>query len=269
MSILSNTRSLSRDVRRLSGLMLLTACSALRLGAAPLLEESFGTVGALPAGWNPVYSGDTGTNNFTVPDIVSLGADGNYLRLNRPGTPSVSAGILYTEETFQDVSGSVIVRFAGDQLNRASVVLRAQTNAYQPAGYGITVRNSSTEEFFQFGIMNTTQTGSGNADDIGGWVNLDRANFATNTDYEIRFSAIGDQISGSIWTTGATPTMLGSQTITDSTIGGAGYVGLRHSSGNSNATIYYKDLVVIPEPGTLLLMGLSGGALLLSKVFRK
>lgn len=66
----------------------------------------------------------------------------------------------------------------------------------------------------------------------------------------------------------ANPTMLGSQTITG-TITDAGYVGLRHHAGNTNATIYYKDLVVIPEPGTLLLMGLSGGALLLSKAFRK
>jgi len=261
-----------RGVRRLTVLTLLAAACHFNIHAEPLIDQPFNTVGALPAGWNAVYSGATNTSSFTVPDVVSLGAAGNYLRLNRPGSPSVSSGVLYTNDTFTDLSGSVILRFGTDQLHRASVVLRAQSEAYFASGYGITVRNvtGTGGELFQLGIINTTTGGNASGDAIGGWVDLDKAaNFLVNLDYEIRFSAFQDVISGEVWRTD-TSTKLGETSITNSLFTDAGFVGLRHNAGNTGATtsIYYNDLLVVPEPSTYALLGLAAVGLA-GHVFRR
>jgi len=252
-----------RGVRRLTVLTLLAAACHLNIHAAPLIDQPFtNPVGALPTGWTAVYSAGATTDplNHTVPSIVDLGAPGNYLRLDRPsisGVTTRSSGVFYTNDIFTDLSGSVILRFGTDQTHRASVVLRAESVDYFSPGYGITVRTSqaTAENFFQLGIINNTNSGTTGAP-LGGWVDLGRANFAINIDYEIRFSAIGDVISGEVWRTD-TLTKLGETSITNTLFTDAGYVGLRHNAGNTAATIYYNDLNVVPEPSTYALLGLA------------
>lgn len=226
--------------------------SAIRVLAAALLcsagvnaevEESFGILGGLPEGWTAVYSGDAGDAAFSPPEIVHIPGTGNALRLARPGAPSRSAGVFFTADTFQNVSGSVLVRFETDRLDRAAVLLRARTQAYQPSGYAVILRNSPAEgeEFFQLGIVDAAETGSSSRGLFGEWADLGRHRFAVDTDYEIRFEIDGDRISAEVWLAGARPERLGSVTFRDSSFVAAGHIGLRHNSGNTRTAVLFRD----------------------------
>jgi hypothetical protein len=235
---------------------LCTSVTLPDLGAAPestSLKESFDLVGALPEGWQTVFNDDSAPN-FYEPEVVAPDGGANYLKLQSGkspgGAPFRQPGVINTEAKFQDLTGSVLVRFPREALDRAGVMIRAQEAAYSQSGYVVTLRTSHlTEEggakpgdpVFMLGISDAAEKATRS---IRGWVNLGAENFAPDTDYELRFTAKGDVVTAEVWTTGDNPYELGRVTVSDTRYGESGYVGLRLSTGNSNSPVFFRNLVV-------------------------
>ena len=83
---------------------------------------------------------------------------------------------------------------------------------------------------------------------------MDAEDISSGTDYEFRFSAIGDIISASLWTLDTPQQQLGSVTLNDASYTNAGYFGLNISGESSGTRGYFSNLEVIPEPGTASLL---------------
>lgn len=254
---------------------LLGGMTALLLAAAsmPVAEAAvytrFDTDDALDVNWAIVYRDATTKNPVSIED----GPDGEKaLRMTRPGTGGTtgdSAFVYYTGSGDGIASGKVadfemtstismsFNRGAGGLATPFGLMIRASSASY-----------SASKGYF-FAYMATTSGGSlvlydsPTSHGAHGTV-LDSFDVILNpnVNYVFKISAIGSNISASVWSEDG-GTLLGELEYGNARTN-AGYFGARAGFANTNVAQYVKDIsvTVIPEPATVGFALLGGAAML-------
>jgi len=223
---------------------------------APLIDEPFDTVGALPAGWD--YSNSTGTPTIEITDYQP----GDPRLLQERATGGSAGSVIYNEDVvLGDFEGTVVFNIGGASSSRyRGVVLRAQTTGLNEKTYFVV--------FNQANLMITLDpSSSSNIGTVLATTALkDNTVLAENTDYLLRFTANGNELAAFIYARGDDPTqydnLLGDVYYTIGTQQGdpaylSGKFGFRTHYDSAGKT-YWSDLKIstIPEPASLTLLGL-------------
>lgn len=254
------SKLLAGVVACISGMFLSTA------SAATLLQD-FGTVGTnaytMPADWQVKYRNNNTTTGVrdvaaTIGTIPGTTETGLLLRRDGSSGSESSAFVSYTGTTDGIVAGKV-ADFSAEvtlRLNAAfgstsavGVAVRAQSTAYAYSGYFIGIQGTATGyalTIFKNPVSNA---------DHGTSLDSDAYSFATGTDYILKISADGANISASVWSTTG-ETALATVSISNADILAAGYFGLRSGYGNSNMSAAASNFSItpIPEPASVALL---------------
>lgn len=245
---------------------LLFLAGLLPVSATTLLDEPFDTPGGLPEGWAFVNSNGTATVQVT-----EYQPNDARLLQGRPVSGGAAGSVISYSGTQGDVVGGVLKDFEGSVVfaldgtlatHYRGVLLRAQTTVITNAQAYFVVFNSST-----LSITLNPASSSNLGTTLATATFENDATLAENTDYLLRFSAEGNQLTASIdgWneTTGQYDTPLGDIHYTIGTHeSDPGYLtgkfGFRTYYG-SGAGTYWSDLKIttIPEPASLTLLGLA------------
>lgn len=232
---------------------------------ALLIDEPFDTEGNLDASpryddWDYVYTA-LGPEDWPAPSVSLWGEPYDGLRMARDGSDARNPHVFFTGTTIADLQGSAIFNTNNSDMDDWAMGyhLRADVTNDTHAGYIVSVgnRDSHAPELDTpfIGIALGTES-SIHQRTRGGFLavtDIDER-LSNNTDYVINFSATGSTISASIWTTDATPELLGSVTYSDAANTDAGYFGFASLQGSSSGRYDVRDLEVIPEPGTASLL---------------
>lgn len=244
-----------------------------------LIDEPFDTAGPLPAGWEYFYSSGT-PDAWTAPTVVAnLG-----LRMRRNDSATDNPHVYYSGGTWSDLQGTAIFNTGNVNLNNWAMgySIRAPSMGVTPGGYLIVVGNREsaapnlTTPFIGIfrGDVGPTLFHQRTRSENLAYTDIDVA-LASDTDYRFEFSAYGNDIFASFWTTDASPTLLGSVALDLTTIDPAlqtteaGFFGLVSLPGSNGRQVYVRDLEVfkiIPEPSTV---GLFGLAVLVLRLLRR
>lgn len=234
-----------------------------------------------PEDW-PNSNWSTSTSGSPVIGISEIGVEDYWLRIRRtansgPGTGSgavyYTGGILIADPVnqFSDFAGSVEYR-AGTGSYPGGVVLRAQNRTYTGSqGFYIAITPAGTSgpavSGPQLGIYYNPGTGFLNGAELPNRlaaIALSSALLA-NQNYQIRFSAIGNVIYAAIheYDINGNPITAPLYELTytdvDNLYPTSGYIGLRGGQfgGLSSANFRNLEMNLIPEPGSVLLLGLA------------
>ncbi len=238
--------------------------------AAVVITESFSSpLEGVPDDWTAVIRNNA-ENNGAVEIAPIPGVSENALRFERAANGSsgnfgsnANAAVYYTaagSSQFSDFTAEVTLRFDNPLGNSSSagIMLRTQSLGYQfsstPfAGYYIAVTLDG------LGIY---ENPTGNS--TPGTLVSSLAAFSAQgaTDYLFKVSAQGSTLTASLWDISGTEEL--ASVIYSSANISDGYFGFRNGFGNYAQTAYFRDLTltVIPEPASLILLGIGGLAVL-------
>ena len=233
-----------------------------------IIDEAFDApVGGIPGDW--VRVGTTADSQVIVENVGD--DDRTMLRITRRD------GLLYDPSAgvsqFSDLSGSVIVN-TGSAISTGSAggALGVGVRLNQVGWGGTTAPDGEGLPGYKFVIGRQTDeaeghpfegnpshisiysasVGTGHMHDLARTERLATTfvNIDSGADYEFRFSAIGSNLSASLWTIGAEPVQLATVSLSDAAWTDAGYFNLTVSGTSSSSRGFFSDLQVIPEPGT-------------------
>lgn len=281
VAVVLATMSATRCVLAVAACLLVTASASASIIAE--LDESFNDVslvGSVPAGWVAKTRGGSSYAHWVEERIP-----GQYALHFRRGTTSSPGTAFFTDDLsgpggtvaggqIQDISGTVMIqkgRDSGDSSSSVGVHLRSAALAYDGngEGYYVAVRLGT------LGIWGAASLGASHTGLLP-WASTeltrDGQPYTIEDDvaYQLAFSATGTNLSASLYTSGATPVLLGTLSYTAGTHEEdpgylqAGYFGLRGVPENSSSDTWLWDLQaeVIPEPCMLSLMSMGGLAIL-------
>lgn len=261
-----------KNILTLTTLLCTTCLSAGSILVNPLDLDNW------PDGWTPAIHGNTNVN-------VIERDDEDYLSITRPGTSGVGAyafwdgsGIVQDGWLADPYSGSVIFRIpTGTQTsNILGVIIGAQNKEY-------TTSSSANYQGFQIGVVPVQSTNR--ARGMGVWYNLTvgessepsdaltysgftpNSNLANSETYMLEFDVDGATINAELWLLGSNDekvSQISSLTYVaeDPIEGYFGFGAGRLGSDGRGAQFRDVSLLVIPEPGTGLLLGMAGILLL-------
>lgn len=242
------------------------------------INEPFDSpLGGVPADWNLIWNGGAGPNNG-IAEITEFGPSDSltgFLQERTVGTRGASGNsALYyagssgpvSNGVIDHFSASVIFQVAGGSSDRRGMLGRVQSQEYNNIeGYWANVTPSGDLRLNRDPVSNVSHG-----------TELDHVTLSesltANTDYLMTFSAIGSQLSASVYAwdsnTNDFTDLLGSVSEIDTTYA-EGLFGYRVALGSANRRVYWRDaeIHIIPEPGTALL-GSFGLLLLLRRQFR-
>lgn len=232
--------------------------------AAIIITEPFSS-GPLPVGWSAVG----GNYDFASSDGKTR------LRIYRTGTTGGSEAIYYTGNAvegglMQNFSAEVTMRFGGTGVPSTTIrglVFRTQdTSLSAPSasgfwGYSLGVISVGTEKGLYLFENPTGVTSGGYGTQLA--FSALAADLPINTDYTLKLNVDGSLVVASL--IGSGNQVLASITFNEAIVT-TGYFGFRAANSNSNVNTYYSDLrlevLPIPEPGSLVLALMAGGAVL-------
>lgn len=244
------------------GLALYGVQAAVAAGPSALDESFDAPLNGFPDGWTLVGTGD-------APQVrPQIGSDERHaLRMYR------RAGLIYQPadgtDQFADMQGSI--RFntgtavGGSNGGSLAVLLRQNQLAYSGTlnpegepegsgepGYKILIATDGSDASVTYLAIYSANIGDGHQHAVGRSENLTHVVFedklTAGTDYRLTFSAIGREITASLWTADGAPELLGTVVLDNAAYTRAGYFGINVSGSSSGSHGFFSDLEVLFEP---------------------
>jgi len=245
----------------------------LASGLGAVLSESFTSpVGELPFGWTYVI----GTNSNSS---AAIGQNPNGLLFQRAASGGANSnGVVFYTGSSENISEGIIQGYFSAQISftlsgvslgdgsSQGIILGASQQNYDATGIYVGFFASGSNRGLGIWSNPTGNNNPGTQLDFSAFT----ANLARDTTYILELSVSGNVLSASIRTNDAIPQQIASVSASDVNIA-AGYFGIRTAYANTSVATTFSDLTlsVIPEVGTLPLMGVGIGSLFLLGVRRR